>query len=168
VCNREEAEAIARVKGQRKSSRDLAPAVADVMNMRAGRNRLVAVTDGKEGSHLIYGADNGSRVEAYIPAVKVQPKHPTGAGDNYLLGLVYYITENREAFERGRLNVGMAGRYGSAMGALHIAGEKDRIKSPADLDAYVAEKFPQRLEESLPQPGKPAIDRPELPYRPRN
>jgi sugar/nucleoside kinase (ribokinase family) len=146
ICNRQEAEAIAGKKGQSLSAKHLVAEVSEVMGVReCGRSRLLAVTDGKNDANLLYCRPDGTTVEVAVPQIEVKPKHPTGAGDNFLLGLVKYVSDNRAAFNGGTLDVAMAGKYGNAMGTLHIAGDMGRIKMPSDLDDYVKTAFPQRL-----------------------
>jgi len=145
VCNREEAEAIAGEKGKGLLAGELAEKVSEVMGMRGGKtSRLLAVTDGAKGCHLVYCNQKGEvAAPVNVPALEVNPVNPTGAGDNFLLGLTHYVVEHKAEFMGGSLNVATAGKYGNAMGALHIAGEIDRVRSPADLTKIVEERFPK-------------------------
>jgi len=155
VCNKQEAKAIAGVGGEA-TTEEIAWLVQQKMMMREGRTgRLLSVTDGEKGSYLIYCDGEGRMTKTQVPALQVNPVNPTGAGDNYLLGLVHYVVEHKDEFRNGSLNVSEAGKYGSAMGALHISGKMGEMESVAWLGGYVEAKWPKTVE--VAPPG--AVDR---------
>lgn len=94
--------------------------------IHAGQAELVAVTLGDEGGMLVSASDS-----YYLPAIKVEAKSATGAGDSFVAAMLYRLARGdspREAF-----------RYGMAAGSAAVLTPGTDLCHPQDIERLYAQ-----------------------------
>ncbi|WP_126173209.1 1-phosphofructokinase family hexose kinase [Altericroceibacterium xinjiangense] len=93
--------------------------------IKAGQAEIVAVTMGDEGGMLVSASDS-----FFLPAIRVEAKSATGAGDSFLAAMLYRLASGdapREAF-----------RYGMAAGSAAVLSPGTDLCQPADIERLYA------------------------------
>jgi sugar/nucleoside kinase (ribokinase family) len=155
-CNIGEARSITGL-GLDASPEALLTSLTGKMDVEGSRSRMVAMSMKEKGCALAYyPAGQKKPVMAVVPACSVEVKDATGAGDTFKVGLVAYILENREAFNKGSLNVREAGQFGNATAASYIRDVgTSGVRTYDGTLRFMREQYPQSMspETVLPQSG---------------